>query len=487
MHLSQRLASLHSDKLLNTLQSHIDSGHEQAALQAIPDLQLKHPDFYNDLENIKQKLSDKLTDDIKVINGDQAQIFRCVNCGSGLSKQCPDTVHVICQYCGCDAEHPANDRALERWNTALDLESNFTIGDFFTYQGTQWQAVGVQLYAGRVREYDSEDGWESSYGRYTNWWMLNEQRELAWLIDDGNRRYWAEKYIPQNPSLPEAQDRQYEHGSWELEFAAGEFSYQPGYKEKHTSAESSASRRLPEANSDQRYYTSVESRLDDNGDVSEIEFIRSRMIPHSEMLDGLGKDVAKADRSRWQNTMRGLMVAIPLLAAVAFFYNRGGDTESHVVAVASNDKQVLMQELKVDKPGQLYKLSGALNGLRNNSWFGVDVGLLNSDNEQIYSKYIEFWRETGRDSDGPWSEASLRSSWIIRVDEPDTYRFVIDADEQSTTPTADFRLSTEPNRTSLMPFLLAGFFSFFLIMLSRSKMGSVSAAASSIALKLRTR
>jgi hypothetical protein len=113
--------------------------------------------------------------------------------------------------------------------------------------------------------------------------------------------------------------------------------------------------------------------------------------------------------------------------------------------------------------------------------------MLNSDNEQIYGKYIEFWRESGRDSDGPWSEASLSSSWVIRVDEPDTYRFVIDGDAQSTTPDADFRLAIEPNRTSLTPFILAGFFSFFLMMLCRSKMGSVSAAAASIALKLRTR
>ena len=94
---------------------------------------------------------------------------------------------------------------------------------------------------------------------------------------------------------------------------------------------------------------------------------------------------------------------------------------------------------------------------------------------------------SGRDSDGPWSEADLSSSWFIRVDEPDTYKVVIDGDEQSTGSTADFRLHTERNKTSLTPFMLAGFFSLFLIMMCRSKMGSVSAAASSIALKLNQR
>lgn len=493
MQIAQRLNKIHPDKLLGTLQSHIDDGHEQAALQAIPDLQLGFPQFQNELEQIRGKLTAKLRDDIKVINPQSASVFNCVNCGGGLAKQCRDTVHVICHYCGQDAEHPANDIQLDRWNKALDLEANFTIGDFFSYQGVQWQAVGVQLFSGRVREYDSEDGWESSFSRYTSWWMLNEQRELAWLVDDGSRRYWSEKYLPQNPSVPDAKDRSFEHGEWELEFAAGEFSYQPRYQEKHHSAENKRSSVLPApaaadgGQSKQRYYTSVESRLNDQGKVSEIEFFKSRMIPHTEVLGGLGQVSALDDRKRWSNSMRLLFVALPLLAATAFTLNRGGDTSLETVALASNDKEVSMQEIKVDQAGQVIKMRGSVAGLRNNSWFGVDVGLLSSDNELVYSKYLEFWRESGRDSDGPWSEADLGSSWFIRVDEPDTYKVVIDGDEQSTSATADFRLHTERNKTSVTPFMLAGFFSIFLIMMCRSKMGSVSAAASSIALKLNQR
>lgn len=493
MQTATRLTNIHPDKLLGTLQAHIDDGHEQSALQAIPDLQLSHPQFHNELDVIKRKLADKLLDGVKVINPESAEVFRCVNCGGGLARQCRDTVHVICHYCGCDAEHPAANKSLDRWNQSLDLEANFSIGDFFAYAGAQWQAVGVQLFSGRVREYDSEDGWETSYSRYTSWWMLNEQRELAWLIDDGSRRYWAEKYIPQKPAVPESKDRGFEHGEWALEFAAGEFSYQPRYKEKHLSAEDPKSRALPSgqskdpAPSKQRFYTSVESRINEKGDVSEIEFIKSRMIPHAEMLKGLGKDLALSDRNRWSNTMRGLFVALPLLAASAFMLNRGGEQNTEVVALAKNDKQVVMQQIKVEKPGQVIKLRGSIAGLRNNSWFGVDVGLQSSDNEAVYSKYLEFWRESGVDTDGPWTEASLSASWYIRVDKADTYNVVIDGDEQSTSATADFRLHMEPNKTSITPFIMAGFFSLFLIMMCRSKMGSVSAAASSIALKLNKR
>ncbi len=489
MQLNQRLAEVHPDKLLSTLQAHIDDGHEHAALQAIPDLQLRYPDFDNELAVLKQKLSDKLAADVKVLDGNTAEVFRCVNCGGGLARQSADTVYVICQYCGCDAEHPANDKALERWNNAIDLEANFTIGDFFTYQSKRWQAVGVQLYAGRVREYDSEDGWESSYGRYTSWWMLNEQRELAWLVDDGKRRYWAEKHMPENPSLPDAKDKQFEHGQWTLEFAAGEFTYQPKYQEQHNSAESRSARKLSSggATGDHRYYTSVESRLNSEGKVAEIEFFRTRLIPHDEMLEGLGKDAAMKDRIRWRNTMRGVLLAIPLLAAMALYLNRGGDVVGNSVALSRDAKEVSVLQLPADQAGQLYKVEGSIRGIQDNSWFGVDVSLMNSDSQYIYSKYIEFWRESGRDSDGPWSEASLSTSWIIRIDEPGNYRFVVDADEQSTNRRTDFKLEIEPNRTSLIPFLIAAALTIGLMVLCRSKMASVSAAASSIALKLRPR
>lgn len=492
MQVAKRLSAIHPDKLLGVLQSHIDDGHEQSALQAIPDLQLMHPHFHNELEQIKASLSDKLADNVKVLNPQTAQVFRCVNCGGGLARQSPDTIHVICHYCGCDAEHPASDRELQRWNKSLDLEANFTIGDFFTYQGIRWQAVGVQLFSGRVREYDSEDGWETSYARYTNWWMLNENREIGWLVDDGSGRYWAGKHLPLKPAVPDSSDRNFAHGDWELEFAAGEFTYQPRYKEKHTSAETTSSRRLPQSGSDskpssQRYYTSVECQINEAGQVGEIEFIKSRLIPSTEVLAGLEKKVALADRARWKNTMRLLFLALPLLAAYAYSLNRGGEKITEAIALAKSDTQVQMQQIKVEKPGQVIELMGSIKSLRNNSWFGVDVGLVNSDGEDVYGKYLEFWRESGSDSDGPWTEARLSARWYVRVDEADTYRVMIDGDPQSTSPTADFRLYSEPNKVSTRPFIFAGVFSLFLIFMSRSKMSSVSSAAASVALKLSQR
>lgn len=479
---------MHPDKVLGALQNHIDAGHEKSALQAIPDLQLQHPQFHNELEQTKARLSARLLEGVKVLDRRAAEVFRCVNCGGGLSRQHPESTHVICQYCGCDAEHPAQNIHLERWNTALDLESNFTVGDFFEFDDQRWQAIGVQLFSGNVREYD-EGAWESGYARYTSWWMLNERRELAWLVDDGSTRYWADKYIPEKPSLPETSDVKYEHGKWKLEFAAGEFSYQPVFGERHTSAEKSRKESMlaRPGGKTHSYYTSAEVRLDADNNPKEVEFVRSRAISNDDMLAGLGRSAEFSDLRRWKNSIIALLAALPLLLGVNLYLNKGGEEVIKAVNLNTQSTGVEVQTLEVVDAGTTFELSAGINRIQGNSWMGVNFSLLKSDGESVYDKYLEFWRESGYDSDGRWVESLRNITWHVRVDEPDTYKAVVSVEPASTHREARFRLKSEPNRTSITPFFLAGFFSIFMVMLCRSKISSIASVAASIAVKLKRR
>ena len=488
MHISKRLVGMHPDKVLGALQNHIDAGHEKSALQAIPDLQLQHPQFHNELEQTKARLSAKLVEGVKVLDRSAAEVFRCVNCGGGLSRQHPESTHVICQYCGCNAEHPAQNIHLERWNKALDLESNFTVGDFFEIDGQRWQSIGVQLFSGRVREY-GEDGWEKNFSRYTSWWMLNERRELAWLVDDGKKRYWADKYIPEKPMTPESSDKKYEHGVWKLEFAAGEFSYQPVPSEKLITAEKARRVSMPvrPGGKSHSYYTSVETRLDANDKPKEIEFTRSRIISNEDMLAGLGKSTESIDLKRWKHSIFGLIAALPLLVGLSLYFNKGGEEIVKSVELNSQSTDVQLQPLKVDSAGTMIEMAARINKIEVNTWIGVDLLLENSDGEVIYDKYLEFWRESGFDSDGRWEESLSSISWHLRVDEPDTYQAVVSVDPASTQPATGFQLKAEPNRAPVAPFIMAGFVSLFLMMLCRSKLSSVVSGAASIAVKLRRR
>ncbi len=488
MQISKRLVGMHPDKVLGALQQHIDSGHEKSALQAIPDLQLQHPQFHNELEQTKARISAKLVEGVKVLHREEAQVFRCVNCGGGLARQNPESKVVICHYCGCDAEHPAQHIHLERWNKALDLESNFTIGDFFEFEGQRWQAIGVQLFSGRLKEYDDGE-WETNFARYTSWWMLNERREIAWLIDDGSVRYWADKYIPERPSLPSKTDKKYEHGKWKLEFAAGEFSYQPKPGEGHLSAEKSSRESMPvrPGGSSHRYYVSAETRLNANGEPKEIEFFRSRKIPDDDMLFALGKSTETTDMKRWKHSIIGLISALPLLLGMHMYLNQGGEEVIKSVELNASSTSVQLQAITVEEPGTMFEMNAVVNKLNANKWLGVNFWLENSDGEAAYAKYLEYWRETGRDSDGPWDESKRGFRWHVRVDEPDTYKALVSVEPGSTQASSGFRLTTEPNRSSTTPFIIAAVFSFLMIMLCRSKIKSIGAVAASIAVKVKRR
>ncbi len=481
---------MHPDKVLDALQHHIDAGHEVSALQAIPDLQAQHPQFHNELEQQKARLSARLADGVKVLDRKTAEVFQCVNCGGPLARQNPESRHVICQYCGCDAVHPANEIHLERWNEALDLESRFTVGDFFQYAGQRWQAIGVQLFSGRLREYDEEDDkWETSPARYTSWWMLNEQRELAWLIDDGKRRYWSEKYIPMNPFNPDSSNRRYEHGQWQLEFAAGEFSYQPRQGERHDSAEQLASTTLPTGvgGAQGAYQISIETRLDEHGKPKEIEFIRSRRIDDSEMFEALGNDLERSGIQRWKRSINMLLVALPLLAAIAFLLNRGGEVTSQSADIGTQSGPVVLQTLNVEEAGARYEFNARVDHLERNAWMGVDLVLEDGEGEEIYQKYLEYWHESGRDSDGAWQESKNSFRWFLRIDEPGTYRVVVSVEPASSSRSSRFTLQTEPNRSSSMPFMLAAGFTVVMVILFLMKISAVKSVAASIAVKVRKR
>lgn len=489
MQISKRLVGMHPDKVLGALQQHIDAGHEKSALQAIPDLQLQHPQFHNELEQTKARLSARLIEGVKVLDRNAAEVFRCVNCGGGLARQNPESKHVICQYCGCDAVHLAQNIHLERWNKAIDLEANFTIGDFFVFAGQRWQAIGVQLFAGRVKEYD-EGEWETNFRRYTSWWMLNEQREIAWLIDGGGTRYWAEKYIPEKPSLPSTSDKKYEHGNWKLQFAAGEFSYQPKLGESLLSAEQKQRVSMPirpGSNNFHRYYVSSETRLNANGEPKEVEFFRSRKIPDDEILLALGKSTESLDMNRWKHSIVGLLSALPLLLGLHFYLNQGGEEISNSVDLHATSADVQVLDITVAESGTMVEMNAVVSQLNVNKWLGVNFWLENVEGEAVYAKYLEFWRETGVDSDGRWDESKRGFTWHVRVDEPDTYKARVSVEQGSTQTSSVFEIKAETNRTPMKPFIVAAILSFLLVMLCRSKIKAVVSVAASIAVNLKSR
>ncbi len=461
MLLADSLREIHPDKLPGVLDSYVREGRGPEVRQAIPELQKQHPQLSDKFASVLDSLKGS-EPKLDMISGSSGVAITCANCGGNVSKQSPDAATVICLYCGCDAEQAQPD-GLSRWKGKIDTQAKFSIGSYFTFRGKKWQAIGVQKYSGRVKEWDNEDKrWDASPSRFTLWWMLNEQRELAWLSDYGDKRYWSTRYVPKNPGLPEEKNKRTEYGDWQLNFAAGEFSYHPVPGQKRKTYEVTR----PPAGEDRqdshgdRYAYSTEAGLDEKGNVSEIEFFRSVAIANTDILKGLGSSDLLSAVKRWRWTA-GLLAgagALSLISSIAIKSTVESDQLlSNQVTFQDAGEQSLGQIRIEDTPTLLRFNSRLTSRLQANRYAEFEVGLTDTEEQYVGGYYVEFWHETGRDSDGAWRESVYRINRDLRIEEPGTYNLTGMMGATNANFPFDVRLDVTTNPVKTQPF----FFSFF--------------------------
>jgi len=486
--LVETLKDIHPDKLPDVMHSYINDGRGPEVRQAIPVLAQQHPHMREQFAAILTTLQNQ-SEPLNLISGADGVAIVCAYCGGSVSKQSPDTRTVICQYCGCDAEQPATD-GLSQWKGRIDTQASFSIGSFFNYNGQKWQAIGVQKFSGEIREWDSEDKkWISSRASYTLWWMLNEQRELCWLSDYGNKRYWSTQYVPQNPGLPDDQNKKIEYGNWTLDFAAGEFSYYPKINDKKKSWEF-GTRPADEKRSDSNghaYVYSTEAMLE-NGNPTEIAFFRSVSISNKHILQGLGSKEILSKISRWRLT-GGLLAGAALLSLASGMALKVITESEQVVtneSVYVRNKSIAVGELRIENTPAILQFNSQLLGtLPKDKYAGFDIELETSEGEPVGGYYTEFWRETGYD-DGYYDENSYQTSKNLRIDEPGTYKISATMSENDSNSQPKVRILVTTNPIEITPFFASMFAGFAGGVLSLARSKSIAAGGASLGGKLAT-
>ena len=136
----------------------------------------------------------------------------CKNCGSTLKQYNPNSDVIICDHCGTSTadENPAKTTS----DKAYQVPENplLKLHETFEYHSATWQIIGCICYQGNVREWDSEDDvWETNPWKYNSWWVMNEAREIAWVVHDSTGYKWSSKTTLKS-RIPE-NDRSYEKGS----------------------------------------------------------------------------------------------------------------------------------------------------------------------------------------------------------------------------------------------------------------------------------
>jgi len=490
MLLTDSLNSIHEDKLLDVVERHITSGKQAEVRQALPGLIETRPNLSGQLKEILSRLNTDAAAP-EMISSEHGVAFSCANCGGVLSKQFADSQLVVCQYCGNDATKPATTGAI-KWTEKLDPQAKFSIGSFFNFQGVKWQAIAVQRYSGSIKEWDGEDDkWETNPASYTLWWMLNAKRELAWLSDYGNKRYWSEKYIPQQPEIPDSNNRKMEHGRFQLRLASGEFSYAPSPQEKKQTWEYKWRPNKKEIAKDKlgnSYTFAVEALLDDKNKPKEFEFIRSIEISNNEILEGIGAGDELQTIQRWKKTGIILFAAGALSFAIGMSLDFFRSSEELIKHRGSIDKgaMVTLGELRLEESPAVLEFSAQLHGgLPKDTWVEYEVILKDSNNVDVGWFGVEFWRETGYD-DGYYDESDYHGSSILRIDEPGVYPLVAQVTGSATAAgsraplPADVTLRVTDNAVALKPFILALIAGFAGGILSTIRSRSQAASAASL-------
>ena len=479
MLLSDRLEGVHPDRILGILERELAGGHEAEVRQALPRLLDLHFSIRPELEALRDRLGDEVPTAAEAVSAGSATAFACGACGGALAARAEDTVVVVCDYCGTE-NSPSTGATGHRWDAVLDPESPFRIGTFFEHDGRRWQVIGMQHHRGSIREWDGEDStWERNPAEYTQWWMLDEARRIAYLGDDGRKRYWSEAVVPEDPSIPPEDSRDHEHGEWELVDVAGELSYRARPGERLVTTE-----RFRGSSG-----TSVERRLDEAGNPVEIGFYRERLMDDDDVLAGLGNAGAIRGAAAWRRASLGFAgaAAAVLLGFLALRLVFGGGPvfEARVdgpLATATGGTGRALGAFEAPGPFPPHRVRvRAATGLPENTSVSAEIRLASPEANVDAVAGFELYHETGRDSDGFWRETRYDQSRALRLPSPARYEvFAMEVEGERTAP-PPLLVTVEPNAFSFLPVVFGLAASVLGFLFCRGRAGSIVTGAVSLA------
>lgn len=377
----------------------------------------------------------------------------CNNCGFPMKQFNPNSMMMTCESCGTrtgDSQPP-------EYIPTVPRNPLFKLHESFDYRGDTWQVIGCQSYRGVVTEWDSEDNaWEKTPWSYHTWWVINAARELAWVVQDKTGYFWSRKAkitsgIPVN-------DRSYEMGEWTLNSAVGEFSYFPAENEQVKSYEKDGK--------------ILEILLDQNGNNKEIEAFTEQPIDNMDLLRGFG-DIEALNGIKRVSTALKIAFASIVLLIVGFFAMM--TMESTLLEIPSQkysrttlNNAVNLGTITLDKPS-LVEFSFQSSRQSSDGTFEADIVIKDSDNAVVTELSFDFWRESGRDSDGSWVEDQFGDAPRIKLPSGKNYQISLVPTAMTNWKQITIQGTVTRNVVSSLPIIVAVLFLILLLILVARK------------------
>ena len=363
----------------------------------------------------------------------------CKNCGSTLKQYNPNSDVIICDHCGTSTTD--ENTAKTTSDKAYQVPENplLKLHETFEYDSATWQIIGCICYQGNVREWDSEDDvWETNPWKYNSWWVMNEAREIAWIVHDSTGYKWSSKTtltsrIPEN-------DRSYEKGSWEIVSAVGEFSYFPTIGGTSTTYE--------------RGTSSIEILLDSQGNKKEVEAFINTPIKPLDLFEAFNKTELLADLKRGKLARKIIFASALCLLVGYFLLTLRSETLLNVSTETTRStwpfKLIPLGEISLDKKS-LLQFSFKASLPRGNGNFDADLIIEDAENRVVSALPVNFWRVSGRDSDGPWVETTKSVSSSLNLPQNKKYRLTLKPSDLKQWKSISIKGSIKKNTASPFP------------------------------------
>ena len=366
----------------------------------------------------------------------ETRALRCPSCGSPIEPTTAEAEVSTCKACGSVLDLSSDELSILTTLKAKDfpLRSFIKLGLEGTFSGKRYQVIGRICFRSSIREWDNEDkDYYNSSWTYDEWILVGENKEYLYICEDEEGYSLETPFTPTAPNIPDpgdthmtlsAGDRRHriiEFADATIDHFEGEFTYVPYVGERVRAAEYQAGGTT----------FSVNSRLKkDSSEIAEVEFFSAVPINKLALATAFGLDeIVEKERALLEKEKEfrkwswGFFGAAALLTVLFIGSCSGGGTKIFEQALNFNqvsEDGTLVGPFDLTRKDSVHRIE-LRSSFGDNSWAWGGMELLDESYEVVNAAQKEFWRESGRDSDGRWSESDLVNKTLFRLDHPGKY------------------------------------------------------------------
>lgn len=366
-------------------------------------------------------------------SGIKISTVRCPSCGTSLNLGAPKVESIACSSCGTLFD-PEKLKVLTKGAFSPEEHpprSFIRLGVTGKFNDRQYQVIGRIRYFADLAEWDAEDGQYYTEGwTWDEWILVGEKKDYLYIHEDQEGYSISESFIPTNPESPEAEmmnldggtpQRVMEKGSAKSVYQEGEFTWTPYYGEEVRFAEYIVG----------GITYSAEGRVGKKNELVEVEFFKSHPITEIELLRAFdfkeeikqyeAREAVRRQNKRWSNaffTAALLLLFLSICTTVA-----GGREifrQNVSIDLLNSNEGIVAGPFNLSKPGKIYnlKLSASIPD-NSDAWAAVE--LLEDEDTTVNEFEGDFWRESGYDDEGAWSESDTVKENYFRLEQPGEY------------------------------------------------------------------